>query len=47
MFGLMVGLGARGRGVDREEQASAIISLIILSLSAHREGSPAQSLLSV
>ena len=31
MFGLMVGLGARGRGVDREEQASAIIKMIILS----------------
>ena len=28
MFGLMVGLGARGRGVDREEQASAMINLI-------------------
>ena len=37
MFGLMVGLGARGRGVDREEQASEIINLIILSLGAQRE----------
>ena len=31
MFGLMVGLGARGRGVDREEQASEMINLISLS----------------